>query len=166
MPKPYVPYCPEVAERILFGLALGKGLRAICRGPRMPTRPTVMRWLRERPDFAHSAAEARRHGGLAAPGRPSLASRPLVDRIYLRLCHGEPLRTLCRDPALPSRSTVQSWARRRADVAHALELGRQIARETRVEARMEALGGWAYFGPPPAPPEESDPAPPPGPRRS
>ncbi|TBR25447.1 hypothetical protein EPO15_02205 [bacterium] len=71
----------------------------------------------------------------------------------MRLSHGEPLRTICRDPHLPSRSTVQAWAHRHAHVARLLDLGRDNAARTRADAVFEALGGWNYFRP--FTPEES-----------
>ena len=71
----------------------------------------------------------------------------------MRLSHGEPLRTVCRDPHLPSRSTVQAWAQRRPDVARLLDLGRNNAASARADALFKALGGWNYFRP--FTPEES-----------
>lgn len=135
MRKPRAPFGDAVAARLLAGLAAGHGLRALCRGPGMPTRPTVMRWLKERPGFAAAVAQARRRGGLDAPGRPCGHTPALVDEIYLRLCAGEPLRTICRDPALPSRSTVHAWAHRRREVARALLLGHDIAGWAEAERR-------------------------------
>ena len=174
-PKPYVAFSQPVADRILRGLADGHGLRALCRGADMPTRPTVMRWLKQHPDFAAEVALCRFMGGLDRPGRPSLCREAVLEAIYQRLCRGEPLRTVCRDPDLPARSTVQAWALARGDVAHAVDLGRQVAAEQAAEQAYEAFGwgAWArarWAGasdlPPPTPPlprETPRPAPPPGP---
>ncbi|HEX7943531.1 MAG TPA: hypothetical protein VF495_02635 [Phenylobacterium sp.] len=99
-------------------------------------------------------AAARLIGGLAdAPGRPSGLTEDIADEIYLRLSDGEPLRTLCRDPHLPSRSTVQAWAHRHPDVARLLDLGRENARWDQADRVFTALGGWNYFRP--FTPEES-----------
>ena len=148
MPKPRAPFSEDIAVRILDGLCAGRGLRRICREPGMPTRATVLRWQARWPKFARLATTARRVGGLLdAPGRPSGLNPEIADEIYLRLSHGEPLRTLCRDPHLPSRSTVQVWAQRHAEVAHLLDLGRDNARWTRADALFDALGGWSYFRP-------------------
>jgi hypothetical protein len=145
MRKPRAAYAADIAVFILNGLAQGHGLRALCRGPGMPTRPTVMRWLRERPDFAALAHYAREAGGLDQPGRPSRHSPAIVDEIYMRLSHGEPLRTICRDASLPSRSTVQAWAARRPDVARALDLGHDNAAWLESDRRLDQLGGRQAF---------------------
>lgn len=139
-PKPYVPFAEPVAYRIIAGLASGRGLRAICRGADMPTRPTVMRWLKERPGFAHDVAAARAYGGLDRPGRPSLYGEALMEAIYMRLCAGEPLRTICRDPRMPGRSTVQGWAKHRAKAARLLALGHDVGRHMAAERQWLAWG--------------------------
>lgn len=176
-PKPYVPFSQEVADRILQGLSEGRGLRALCRGPHMPTRPTVMRWLKAHPVFADEVFLARFLGGLDRPGRPTRLTPELLDAIYLRLCHGEPLRTLCADPAMPARATVQAWAAARPDAAEALAHGREIARQQAAERLFDASGWgpwvrarWAAEAqgrPPPdtPPPGDADASPPRNPAR-
>ena len=146
--KPRAPFSEDIAVRLLDGLCEGRGLRRICREPGMPTRATVLRWQARWPDFHRMTAAARLIGGLLdARGRPSSLTPEIADEIYLRLSHGEPLRTVCRDPHLPSRSTVQAWAHRHADVAHLLDLGRDNARWAQADRVFEALGGWNYFRP-------------------
>lgn len=44
------------------------------------------------------------------PGRASLYSKALADRICKRLAAGESLRSICRDDKMPSESTVRRWA--------------------------------------------------------
>ena len=146
--KPRAPFSEDIAVRLLDGLTAGRGLRRICREPGMPTRATVLRWQAQWPDFHRLAAAARLIGGLLdAPGRPSGLTPDIADEIYMRLSHGEPLRTICRDPRLPSRSTVQAWAHRHPDIARLLDLGRDNAAWTRADAVFDALGGWEYFRP-------------------
>ncbi|MGA0605765.1 hypothetical protein ACO2Q0_07165 [Phenylobacterium sp. VNQ135] len=151
-PKPYVPFSLAVADTILLGLSWGCGLREICRGEDMPTRPTVMRWLRERPDFARDVAAARAEGGLAGIGRPSAYREALMARIYLRLCEGEPLRAICWDPAMPGRSTVHVWMKQHAEAARLVALGREVGDYAAVERRWQGLResglfdeGWPRF---------------------
>lgn len=139
--KPRVPYSEAVAHRLLAGLSEGRGLRALCRGPHMPTRPTVMLWLRQRPDFADEVAFARLWGGLNRPGRPSGYKAGVVDEIYLRLCEGGTLRDICSDPALPSRSTVHTWMRREPEFAEVLAFARDMAVAEAATARWKALYG-------------------------
>jgi hypothetical protein len=143
--KSRAPYSPAVAVRLLNGLAAGQGLRALCRGPGMPTRATVMRWLKERPDFAAHAARARGDSGLDRPGRRTRYSPALLDEIYLRLSQGEPLRTLCQDPAMPARSTLQAWGHSRPDVARVLDLAAQNAAFAEADRRVDHLGGRQAF---------------------
>lgn len=138
--KPRTPFTPAIAGRILTGLSNGHGLRAQCRGPDMPTRPTVMRWLNTYPEFAMFAARARQLGGLTGPGRPSGHNIDLVEHIYERLCAGEPLRTLCRDPALPSRSTIHNWTHHHPETAKAIALAHGIAAWAAAERQWEAWG--------------------------
>lgn len=45
----------------------------------------------------------------AKPGRPSLYTPELAARICERLADGESLRAICRDEAMPGRSTVMRW---------------------------------------------------------
>jgi len=42
-------------------------------------------------------------------GRPSIYSQELADKICLRLAEGETLRSICRDEAMPTRSTITEW---------------------------------------------------------
>ena len=139
--KPRVPFSPQVAERICAALEEGRGLRRLCREPGMPTRANVMRWLRRKPDFADLAGFMRRMGGLEGVGRPSGYRGDLDDAICQRLLAGEPLRTVCRDPSMPSRSTVHTWMRRDPEFAYAIALAREMAAWSAAEAR----------GPPPTP---------------
>lgn len=139
-PKPYVPFSPAVAHKILFALALGFGLREICRGEAMPTRATVMRWRRERPDFAAEVAAARSAGGLSGVGRPTMYGEVTLDAIYTRLCEGEPLRTICRDPAMPGRSTVHVWLKRHPEAARLVASGRRFGELMAADRLWLALG--------------------------
>jgi hypothetical protein len=138
--KPRVTWSEEVAERILAGLTEGLGLRVICRQPGMPTRANVMRWMRARPDFAAAVEGARIYGGFERHGRPRGYAGEAAERIYLRLCAGEPLREICRDPTLPSRSSVHNWMRADPELAEDLAFGRETAAGERAIARWTAWG--------------------------
>ncbi|MCR5873734.1 hypothetical protein LRS10_05810 [Phenylobacterium sp. J426] len=150
-PKPYVPFSRAVADEILFGLGMGFGLREICRGEAMPTRATVMRWLKSRPGFAAEVAAARAAGGLDGVGRPTSFGETVLESVYLRLCEGEPLRSICWDPAMPGRSTVHVWLKRHPEAARLVALGRDIGDLIKAERRWLALGGpeWSQLAPTP-----------------
>lgn len=141
--KPRAPFRPEIAVRLLAGLAAGHGLRALCRGPDMPTRPTVMRWLKRHPEFARLIQEARIEGGLAFAGRPCGHSARVMARIYDRMSRGETLRDVCADPDLPSRSTIHNWAHRQPATADLLDLARENAAWARADDYWDACGGTA-----------------------
>jgi len=53
-------FCPELAEKICFGLIEGSSLRSVCRSPDMPDVMTVMRWAMDpMHDFYLQYKEAR-----------------------------------------------------------------------------------------------------------
>ena len=52
-------YSDELADIILSGLVNGDSMRKICEAEWMPDRGTVIRWIKERPDFAAKYAHAR-----------------------------------------------------------------------------------------------------------
>lgn len=64
------------------------------------------------------------------PGRPSIRSRALEEAICQRIASGESLRAVCRDPAMPSKSTVLRWLSKDAD----------RARKPRISEAFEAEG--------------------------
>jgi hypothetical protein len=45
------------------------------------------------------------------PGRPTIATPELHDKILDLLSEGIPLRAICREEGMPSRSTIYSWRR-------------------------------------------------------
>jgi hypothetical protein len=52
-------YKPEQAAEICDRIAQGESLRHICMLPRMPSKPTVLRWLEQFPEFRTHYAHAR-----------------------------------------------------------------------------------------------------------
>ncbi|MGO6697608.1 hypothetical protein ACCS54_35855 [Rhizobium johnstonii] len=42
-------------------------------------------------------------------GRPTKYAAALADIIYERIADGENLRSICRDDAMPAKSTVRAW---------------------------------------------------------
>ncbi len=49
-------------------------------------------------------------------GRPSLYTEALAARICKRLADGEPLRSICRDKAMPDKATVLRWLADKAKI--------------------------------------------------
>ena len=143
--KPRVTYSEAVAERILEGLVDGLGLRVICRQPGMPTRANVMRWLKRHPDFAASVEGARAWRDFErTEGRhPRGYTEEVAEIIFLRLCQGEGLRSVCRDPALPSRSTMHAWMRALPELRDELDFAREAAC---FEQAAEQWRDWGFGG--------------------
>jgi hypothetical protein len=52
-------FTPELAAQICEMLAEGQSLRKICEAPEMPSRSSVLLWLRESPEFSSQYARAR-----------------------------------------------------------------------------------------------------------
>jgi len=52
-------YTPELAEAIFTRLEAGESLRSICDDPQMPGKRTVLRWVKQRDDFAEEYHLAR-----------------------------------------------------------------------------------------------------------
>lgn len=97
-----------------------------------------------------------------ASGRPSVFSQETAENICARLSDGESLLSICRDPAMPHRTTVMAWvledregfsaqyARARERQAHALADGiLEIADDGRndwMEAHGDNDEGWRVNG--------------------
>jgi hypothetical protein len=57
--KPALSYSLELADRICAAIAEGHTLRTACSDPDMPSTASVMKWQRERPEFAQALDRAR-----------------------------------------------------------------------------------------------------------
>jgi transposase-like protein len=103
-------YTAEIAARILAELSNDRTLRAICRDPGMPPARTVHQWLHDdREGFAARFRACRKAAG-AKGGGPTVYSAAIADRILDELLGGRSLADVCRDPGMPSPSTVRDWA--------------------------------------------------------
>lgn len=59
MGRPPLPFNENAADQILEAIAEGTGLVTFLKlNPHMPSYPTVMRWIRDNPDFAQSYTRA------------------------------------------------------------------------------------------------------------
>ncbi len=56
---PYRRWAPEIAAEVLARVEAGRGLDEVCAQPDMPAYSTVMRWVKERPDFYQAYMLAR-----------------------------------------------------------------------------------------------------------
>jgi hypothetical protein len=70
-------------------------------------------------------------------GRPSAYTPELAELIFLRLCDGEALRAICRDPGMPSSSAVLGWARNRPEFRRQYDMARTLAVHTIADEVLE-----------------------------
>jgi len=89
--------------------------RAHARPANRGDQPVMSLEIPDLPPLWSSRAPIGHKGGPAllprAPGRTSISTPDLRDRICDLLCDGVPLTAICRTPGMPGRSTVQRWRR-------------------------------------------------------
>ena len=82
-------------------------------------------------------------------GRPSLYTEALAAKICQRLAEGETLRSVCRDEAMPSKTTLLRWLADERNVdfrdqyAHAREMQADALFDEALEIADDASGDWA-----------------------
>jgi hypothetical protein len=137
--RAYVQYSPELAVRLCKRLARGELLYHIARTRGMPTAEAIAKWARDKPDFAEALLAARRAGGRPAGTRgPAFTfSEEVADEIFERLCEGESLTRIGRDPTMPSLSTIFHWRRRIAAFEETVQLGMRIRAEVMADDGAE-----------------------------
>jgi terminase small subunit-like protein len=103
-------YTAEIAQRILDQLSSGRSLTAICGDPGMPPSRTVWQWLKDdREGFAARFCQVRKIAG-AKGGGPTVYTAELAGKILEGLSEGQTLAEVCREPGMPTPSTVRNWA--------------------------------------------------------
>lgn len=146
-----VRYSDELAERLCARVAAGEMFYVICREAGMPTPQSVGRWAKERPEFGQRWLAARRAGGRPEDAGGGVWSYcpEAADEIFERLCEGECLTGVARDPAMPSLSTIFNWRRRFAEFEAAVQLAMRIRAERFCdlgwELAMEATPETAFL---------------------
>ncbi|RAK60099.1 hypothetical protein DJ021_09915 [Phenylobacterium hankyongense] len=133
-----VHWSAKVAKRICERVAAGELLYAVCREPGMPTPQSVRLWARDKPDFAEALALARRAGGRPSHSGGGVWSycAETGEEIFERLCEGESLTAIGKDPTMPCLSTIFYWRRR----IPAFEEQVQVAK--RIQAERFCDLGW------------------------
>jgi hypothetical protein len=124
-------WSPALGRRICARVAGGELLYVVLREAGMPTPQSVARWAREQPGFGAALDEARQAGGRpsSAGGGVSSYCQAAADAVFERLCDGESLTSICRDPRMPCQSTVYYWRRRFPAFGDALRVAREIQAE-------------------------------------
>jgi hypothetical protein len=136
-----VRFSLEVARAVCARVAAGESQVSICAEAGMPSRSTVFCWARDRPTFAKALAKAKAVGGRKANGQPSSYCAATAHEIFERMCEGETVVSICRDPAMPSFSTIYYWRRQFADFRAAMETARKIQAERFCDLGWEIAEG-------------------------
>lgn len=137
--KETAPWSEAVAEAIVRRVAAGEVLYAVCRDAGMPTPQSVGRWAKDKPAFGEALAAARVDGGRPARGGGGVWTycEATARAVYDRLCDGESLTAICRDPTMPCLSTVFYWRRAFPDFAETMRVAREIQAERFCEMSWE-----------------------------
>lgn len=106
--REYVRYSPELAVQLCERVAAGEMVWVVCREEGMPSHSAVAKWAKQKPDFAEALAEARAAGGRPVGTRGGVWSycAETAQTIFERLCAGEGLSTIGKDPTMPSVTTL------------------------------------------------------------
>ena len=125
-----VHYSLRVVRAFLARVASGESQASIFRDPAMPGRGGVEHWVKTRPRFAQRLRHARAVSGhLGKGGSPSTYCPVTAHEIFRRVCEGESVTAICRDPAMPCFSTVYLWRRTFPDFAEAMRVAREVQAE-------------------------------------
>ena len=149
--RKHVEWSDALGDTICRRVADGELLEMLCRKKGFPSAIIVRKWMRTRPDFADKLRGARLAGGRLPDTRGPISTynEEAADEIFERLCEGESMNQICRDPAMPSVSTVQNWRRANGQFAAALRVAREIQAERFCELgwelATEAIPGTAYL---------------------
>ena len=141
--KETVAWSEPVAEAIWARVAAGEPLYTVLRDEGMPTSQSVGRWVKERPEFGEALMAARVAGGRPSRGGGGVWTycEETARAVYDRLCEGESLTAICRDPLMPAISTVSYWRRAFPDFAETMRVAREIQAERFCELGWELAGG-------------------------
>jgi hypothetical protein len=145
-----VRWSPGLGRAICARVAGGELLYEVLREAGMPQPQTVARWARQRAGFGRDLRAARRAGGRSARGGGVWSyCQATAEEVFERLCEGESLTRICRDPTMPCQFTVYHWRRRFPEFAEALRAAREIQAEqlcdTGWEMATEATPETAYL---------------------
>jgi hypothetical protein len=131
-------YSSATADHILAQLLAGRSLTAICADPGMPPRRTIEQWVQDdRDGFAARYRRIRKIAG-AKGGGPTVYTPELADWTLDGLMSGRSLSAVCREPGMPTPSTVRNWAKEdREGFAGRYRLAREIGYEMIADEIMD-----------------------------
>ena len=124
---PKVGWSDEVEAAVLAGTRAGRVLKEVCAGPGMPCVRTVVARSAVEPGFGAALRAAREAAGLGVRGGARFSWDPETgEAICARLCAGEAMVTILRDPEMPGYSTLYRWLAEVPAFAEAVALARDI----------------------------------------
>jgi hypothetical protein len=103
-------YTADIADRILAEIDKRRTLGVICRDPGMPPVRTVYQWIWDDREGFGARFRACREAAGAQIGRPTVYRPERAEHIAGGLIGGRDLTDVCRDPGMPTPSTVCNWA--------------------------------------------------------
>jgi hypothetical protein len=138
----WLRYSKAVAEAVIAGTRAGKVLSEVCAAPGMPSVRVVVGWTKARPGFGAALRAAREAAGLGLRGGARSSYCPQVaEAICVRLCEGEAVVSVLRDPEMPGYSTFYRWMKEEADFRSAVTLAREIQGLRLAEIGWEEASG-------------------------
>jgi hypothetical protein len=141
--KTPVRWSAALGARICARVAAGALVYPLCREPGMPTPEGIAKWAKAKPDFAQALDAARRMGG-RPPGRRGGVSTYCDETgraIFERLCDGESLNAIGRDPTMPSLSTLFYWRRRIPEFDEMVAVAKEVQAERLADLGWEMVMG-------------------------
>lgn len=145
-----VRWSQALGDVLCARLAAGELLYVVLREAGMPTPEAVAKWAKDKPDFGKALWDARRAGGRPAGARgPVFTYREdVAAEIFERLCEGESLTAIGKDPTMPSLKTLFYWRDHVDGFDDLMMLGKRIQAERFCDEGMEiaraATPGTAY----------------------
>lgn len=127
-----------VRAEIVRRCAAGESLAAVCVSPQMPNVRTVAKWMEADATFKAAVNGARAAAGRGRFGNLSSYCQETAEAIFQRLCDGEAVTQICKDPTMPCYSTVYAWMRREPEFRQAVILAYEICAERLAEAGWQA----------------------------
>jgi hypothetical protein len=134
-----VGWSAAVEEAVLAGTRAGLVLKQVCAAPGMPSVRTVVARASEDAGFGAALRAAREVAGLSVRGGPRFSWCPETgEAICARLCAGEAMVAILRDPEMPGYSTLYRWLKEVREFREAVGLAREIQGHRLAEIGWEA----------------------------
>ena len=135
--RSYVPFSVALGRAICARVASGETAADICREAGMPNQNTLIKWAKTRPAFAAELARARTASERRVlNGPPSTYNAVTAQEFYERVCEGESVIGICRDPTMPSFSAYYRWRK------HIPEFAKLMAEARAIQAERFCDMGW------------------------